>query len=244
MHYEHKFNRNLVRRIMAGLNLVFENAEPSPLMASSSGSRLRVASVLTKQWDTAFLHLSGGSGVRNLVLIVDMSGSMGGVWLEGGREFVWAMMLMARAGEINLRVFLTGAHLAECPVTLPLDQFLRLNPSHSCEGFRKALQHRAVAPLLDEADCAICWTDGQLTDGCVSAADWRARGVHLVGATLADPRASAVVVMPDKSHKNMPVVEAMRTHFHSGFANRCPVKLATQLATDMVTREPKGLRES
>jgi hypothetical protein len=236
------FNYSLVRRIMAGFSLVFENAEPTPMVASSSGSRLRVASALTRQWDTAFLHLGGGSGTRRLVLVVDMSGSMGGMWETGGREFVWALMMMARSGAIDLRVFLTGSHIAECPITLPFDQFLRLRPGHSREGYRDSLNHPVIAGCLAEADCAICWTDGQLTDGCVEAAEWRARNIHLVGATLVDPKARTSVHMKDGSLKTMTIVEAMRTHFHSAFANPCAVKLATQLATDMVTREPRDLR--
>lgn len=236
------FNMSLARRVATGFSQVFENAEPSPAQASSSGSRLRLSKALTRQWDSAFLHLGGSSGVRNIVLVVDMSGSMSGMWETGGKEFVWGLVMLAREGVINLRVFLTGNKLAEMPVTIPLATFLRLSPMHGREGFRDSLQHRVVAPLLEQADCVLCWTDGQLTDGCVEASEWRARGVQLIGATLAPPDARAAVVQKDGTPKIMPILGAMRCHFHSGFANPDAVKLATQLATYIASQDPKELR--
>lgn len=237
-----RFDQSLARRVASGFSLVFENAEPSPAQASSSGSRLRLSKALTRQWDTAFLHLSGASGVRNIVLVVDMSGSMCGMWETGGKEFVWGLILLAREGVINLRVFLTGNKLAEMPISIPFMTFLRLSPYHGKEGFRDTLQHRVIAPLLEQADCVLCWTDGQLTDGCVDAAEWRARGVHLIGATLAHPKSAAMVHAKDGTAKVMPIVDAMRTHFHSGFSNPDAVNLATQIATYIATTEPKELR--
>lgn len=237
------FNLSLARRIASGFSTVFENATPSPAQASSSGSRLRISKALTRQWDTAFLHLGGSTGVRDIVLVVDMSGSMAGMWETGGKEFVWGLVLLAREGGINLRVFLTGNKVAEMPVSIPFSMFLRLYPTHGREGFRSTLQHRNIAPLLEQADCVLCWTDGQLTDGCVEAAEWRARGVQLIGATLAIPtRRTVVHDVKGGSPRSMTLVDAMRVHFHSGFANPDAVNLATQIATFIAAQEPKELR--
>lgn len=241
------FDLSLARRVASGFSTVFENATPPPAQAASSGSRLRVSKALTRQWDTAFLHLGGSSGVRDVVLVVDMSGSMTGVWESGGKEFVWGLIILAREGTINLRVFLTGNKVAEMPVSIPLAMFLRLYPSHGREGFRSTLQHRNIAPLLEQADCVLCWTDGQLTDGRVNAAEWRARGTQLIGATLASPhsRASVLTEPPGGGSPRarvMSLVDAMRVHFHSAFANPDAVNLATQIATYVAAQEPKDLR--
>lgn len=240
----YRFDLGLARRVAAGFAIVFENAEPSPAQASSSGSRLRLSKALTKQWDTAFLHLGGVAGTRNIILVVDMSGSMSGMWESGGKEFVWGLVMLAREGGINLRVFLTGNVVTEMPVTIPLMTFLRLNPTHGREGFRDTLQHRNIAPLLEQADCVLCWTDGQLTDGCVEAAEWRARGVHLIGATLAKPDSPTYVRRKDGSGARMKMLEGMQTHFHSSFCNPDAAKLSTQIATYIATSEPKELRQS
>lgn len=240
----YRFDVSLARRIAGGFATVFENATPSPAQASSSGTRLRLSKALTRQWDTAFLHLGGSAGVRDIVLVVDMSGSMEGMWETGGKEFVWGLILLAREGVINLRIFLTGNKVAEMPVSIPFSMFLRLALFHGREGFRSTLQHARIAPLLEQADCVLCWTDGQLTDGCVNAAEWRARGVQLIGATLADPKSHATIMDTGTSPRVVRLLEAMRLHFHSGFADTNAVTLATQIATYIASQEPKDLRNS
>lgn len=242
MRHSIRFNHQLALRIKQALSSIIENAEPVPAAASSSGPRLRMSSVLTHQWDSAFLHLGGGAGVRNIVAIVDMSGSMSGMWHSlGGAEFVWALCLLAREGTINLRVFLTGNHRAEMPVTIPFGMFCMLSPRDGVEGFRITLKNPVVAPLLQPADCVLCWTDGQLVDGHINALEWRALGVHLIGATIAHPKSPTTVVI-DGGHKETTIEEAMQLHFHSSFADPNPVNLANRIGTYLVSREPKELQ--
>jgi hypothetical protein len=237
------FNRALARGVTEGFRLVLEQGEPVPAEAGPSGPRLHHHSIFTHNYGNAFLNFKGETGSRNILLVVDFSGSMSGMWThQGGAEFVWGLMMLAREGAINLRVFLTGECMAELPINISFKQFCTLFPSHSVEGYRAALKHRVIAPLLDDADAVICWTDGQLTDGHVNALEWKSRGVKLIGACIGNPKSRAYFDDGAGHASNINLDEAMRRHFHSGVLGSCPVKIATNIATTIAQTQPRALR--
>ena len=234
-----KFNHKLARAVSQGFSVVLEQAEPAPCEACSSGPRLNFGSVFTHQYSTAFLQFKPADGVRSILLVVDFSGSMAAMWTLGGAEFVWGLVMLARQGAINLKVFLTGQVApAEMPVSISFRQFCSLWPYHSEEGFRRTLNHPEVAPHVDDSDIVLCWTDGQLTDGHVNAVEWRAKGVHLIGACLGKPDMPAWT-----EHGNTTLDKAMRMHFHSGLMNMDAAKLATLVGTHIINIAPRELRE-
>lgn len=239
------FKHTVARGVTEGFRLVLEQGEPVPAESAPSGPRLNHRALFTHDYNSSFLQFRGDVGARKIVLVVDFSGSMSGMWTaQGGAEFVWGLMMLAREGAIDLRVFLTGYGVAELPIRCSFKQFCTFMPSHNVEGYRDALSHPVIAPLLDDADAVICWTDGQLTDGRVNALEWRSRGVKLVGACIGDTKARAYVADPSSSagHYYTDLDKAMRIHFHSAVIGRCPVKIATNIASYIATLPPRDLR--
>lgn len=224
------FKPAIAQRVANGFAAVMEQAEPASADPSPSGFRLNHRAIFTHNYGSAFLQPSAVDGTRRILLIVDFSGSMSGMWQEGGgAEFVWGLMQFARQGGCHLKVVLTGhaSGPAELPVDTPWEVFAALCPMFSQEAFADTMLRPLVGQMMEESDITICWTDGQLTDGYVDAIRWRERNINVVGACLGLPHTRA-------HHAKKGVVslhEAMQDYFHAAFIDTDPARIATQMAT-------------
>jgi hypothetical protein len=225
-----KFKPAIAQRVANGFAAVMEQAEPASADPAPSGFRLNHRAIFTHNYGSAFLQPSAVDGTRRILLIVDFSGSMSGMWQEGGgAEFVWGLMQFARQGGCHLKIVLTGCSKgpAELPIDTPWEVFAALCPMFSQEAFADTMLRPLVGQMMEESDITICWTDGQLTDGYVDAIRWRERNINVVGACLgrSDTRAH---------HAKKGVVslrEAMQEYFHAAFIDTDPARIATQMAT-------------
>jgi hypothetical protein len=208
---------------------VMEQAEPANADPSPTGSRLNYHAMFTHSYGSAFLQPAAVDGMRRVLLIVDFSGSMKGMWETGGAEFVWGLMQFARQGGCYLRVLLTGDADGSCelPVDTPFDIFSSLVPYASQESFARTMETPVITELMEDADITVCWTDGQLTDGYVDAIRWRERNINVVGACLGHPEMHAY--HPTKAR--IKLWEAMQEYFHAYFISDHPAKVATLLST-------------
>lgn len=223
------FNTTTAQRVANGFAAVMEQAEPASADPSPTGSRLNHRAIFTHDYGSAFLQPSAVDGCRRILLIVDFSGSMLGMWRSGAAEFVWGLMQFARQGGCHLRVILTGAAKgpSELPVEAPFEVFKALYPGHGQEAFATTMLNPVVHEMMEESDITICWTDGQLTDGYVDAIRWRERNINVIGACLGVPGTKAM-------HPTRGVVDlevAMSEYFHAAFVDADPARMATRLAT-------------
>ncbi len=228
--YATSFKPITAQRVANGFAAVMEQAEPASAEPSPTGNRLNHRAIFTHNYGSAFLQPSAVDGMRRILLIVDFSGSMSGMWSSlGGAEFVWGLMQFARQGGCHLKVVLTGGNRgpAELPVNTPLEVFKCLCPYHSQESFARTMRLPPVLEMMEESDMTICWTDGQLTDGYVDAIRWREKNINVIGACLAKRGSSAF-------HATKGVValeDAMKDYFHAAFIDPDPARIATQMAT-------------
>lgn len=225
-----KFDTTLAQRVANGFAAVMEQAEPASADPAPSGFRLNHRAIFTHNYGSAFLQPSAVDGTRRILLIVDFSGSMSGMWTEeGGAEFVWGLMQFARSGGCYLKVVLTGHGAGPCelPVDTPFEVFRCLHPTFSQESFANTMLRPLVGQMMEDSDITICWTDGQLTDGYVDAIRWREKNINVVGACLGHPDSSAY-------HPKKGVVklrEAMQDYFHAAFISDDAARISTQMAT-------------
>lgn len=137
----------------------------------ASGDRIHLPGILSG--DSAFRRV-GGRDLPRLTLILDMSSSMQGPWVRGLREVAVAM---ASIPGIQTSVWLSGG--GRCEKVSPSDAG-GFFPSHGSESIRRTLS------IIDASegfgDVVIVLTDGDVTDGDVDGAAYRARGVRILGA--------------------------------------------------------------
>jgi hypothetical protein len=233
------FNHKMAARVTAAFQIITEMAEPSHADAAPSGNRLNHHAVFVHDYGSAFLQHKAVDGRRRIVLIVDFSGSMSGMWtMMGGAEFVWGLMQFARQGDVDLRVILTGSSKgpALLPNNLPFEVFCSLFPGHGQEAFRATMLHPFTASLMEDADMTICWTDGYLTDGYVDAVEWRAKGINVIGAVIGSPKTEV------RTRKGVfGLLALMQSYFHAGFVNSDPSKLASLIATHIANTPIRDL---
>lgn len=224
------FNLSAAQRVANGFAAVMEQAEPASAEPSPTGSRLNHRAIFTHNYGSAFLQPSAVDGMRRVLLIVDFSGSMSGMWTsQGGAEFVWGLMQFARQGGCHLKIVLTGGDRgpAELPVNTPFEVFECLCPYHLQESFAATMGHPLVMEMMEESDMTICWTDGQLTDGYVDAIRWREKNINVIGACLGVRGSGAY----HAKKGGVPLEEAMKEYFHAAFIDLDPARIATQMAT-------------
>jgi hypothetical protein len=224
------FDKLAAQRVANGFAAVMEQAEPASADPSPVGSRLNHRAIFTHNYGSAFLQPSAVDGARRILLIVDFSGSMSGMWREqGGAEFVWGLMQFARQGGCHLKIVLTGHDLgpAELPVDTPFDVFACLYPAFCQEAFAATMMRPLVNQMMEESDITICWTDGQLTDGYVDAIRWREKNINVVGACIGNAKDMVY------HHKRgvAKLREAMHDYFHAAFIDDDVARIATQAAT-------------
>ena len=75
----------------------------------STGSRLHVGNAASGD-DRPFTKAVEEGGVPNMVLVVDMSGSMGGDFVSHAQVFIAAFLRLLRSGDITGSVWLTGGN--------------------------------------------------------------------------------------------------------------------------------------
>jgi hypothetical protein len=226
-------DNNLVRRVEQRLMRILDSTDIEHTELASDG-KLRVPGLLARDYDNLFTRTCvASSGMKNLVLIVDMSGSMENYWLhEGGKEFVWAWMQMAKKRLVNLRVFLTGHHSknhadrspalrSELPIDTSLADFCKLLPWNG-DGMRNTLLTAKIARAITSAHAVVVWTDGDLNDPDVGGRQWTSHGIPLIGCSLS----------VDKH-------QILQKHFHVAYTGPELVGLAGRVADAVVQHSRK-----
>ena len=170
----------------------------------TSGSRLHFRNAIAGRADAFRATLPRG-GKRNVVLIMDMSGSMSLEYASDGAPFLEALHRLRRQGALHALLILSGGgYWAEVPHDLDPALLQYTSACHGSESIDQTLNENRQR-LLD-ADTVLVYTDGRITDGRVKAAKWRALGVDLVGCiaetsprVLADMQGqfSRVICAPD-----------------------------------------------
>jgi len=173
---------DLIRSLAARLARTVRLVADVPSRLGEEGRRVYVPSVAVGD-PACWLRRAEAPGRPELVLIVDMSGSMMPLWMSGGRELILAWRHLALVGTIDLRVWLTGGtHACRLPLHAPDDVWRRLMPTKGVEAFPRTLE--LAREDLVWARLAVCYSDGDLTDGDIDLRVWRARGVDLVGTAI------------------------------------------------------------
>jgi hypothetical protein len=184
----------------------------------STGSRLHIGNAASGD-DRPFTKAVEEGGVPNMVLVVDMSGSMGGDFVKHAQVFIAAFLRLLRSGDVTGSVWLTGggkhAHIPNNTTDVALGY---LAATKECESVADTLD--ALKPLLLDADVTVVYTDADLTDRAVDAAAWRAKGVDLIGAVVGGPFRA----------------QAMKRHFGRSVVGSSGLDLATKLVAYLATR--------
>lgn len=184
----------------------------------STGSRLHIGNAASGD-DRPFTKSVEEGGAPNMVLVVDMSGSMGGDFVKHARVFIAGFLRLLRSGDITGSVWLTGGgNHAFIPHNTTDAALSYLAATKDCESVADTLD--AIKQHLIDSDVAVVYTDADLTDRAVDAAAWRARGVDLIGAVVGgDYRA-----------------QAMKRHFGRSVVGSSGLDLATKLVAYLATR--------
>ena len=184
----------------------------------STGSRLHVGNAASGD-DRPFTRAAEVGGVPNMVLVVDMSGSMGGDFVRHAQVFIAAFLRLLRSGDITGSVWLTGGGKhAFIPANTPDAALGYLAARKECESVADTLD--AIKQHLIDSDVAVVYTDADLTDHKVDAAAWRAKGVDLVGAVVGGEYRA----------------QAMKRHFGRSIIGASGLELATKLVAYLATR--------
>ena len=198
--------------------VVAASASPRHARTATSGSRLHMAGIASGS-EQAFRTVGRTGGVPNLTWVFDMSGSMGSDWNQHGKLFLAAVLRLLRSGKLQGSVFLTGAgRFAHLPTATTDAQLDTLLPAKDSESVKTTLE--ALRGLLATSHATVVYTDGQLTDGRVDAALWRARGVDLIGAC----------VIPAHYDRIGTIRTGMVAHFGRVVTGTTGYDLATKLA--------------
>ena len=215
-------DNDLIRALMSRLGRIVHAVADRPAALGEDGRGVYVPAVAGGD-PACWLRPAPTPGRPTLCLVVDMSGSMGGLWSMGGREIVLAFRELARVGRIGLSCWLTGGPRAvRLPVHAPAGIWGSLRPSHAVESFPETLS-MARADLL-AARLAVCFSDGDLTDGSIDVSAWRARGVDLVGTCIAPERYVSTFVAQ------------LGHNFGRAVVDSTPMGLAAQLAVALSRR--------
>ena len=215
-------DNDLIRALMSRLGRIVHAVADRPAALGEDGRGVYVPAVAGGD-PACWLRPAPTPGRPTLCLVVDMSGSMGGLWSMGGREIVLAFRELARVGRIGLSCWLTGGPRAvRLPVHAPAGVWGSLKPRHSVESFPETL-NMARADLL-AARLAVCFSDGDLTDGSIDVSAWRARGVDLVGTCVA----------PVDEQRD--TLDQLGRNFGRAVVDSTPMGLASQLAVALSRR--------
>lgn len=207
-------------------DVIARTASPRTARVSTSGSRLHLPGVAVGS-EQAFRSYGKTGGKPSLVVVIDFSGSMSRDWAQHGRYFTAAVMRLARSGVLNVAIYATGGNkYAPLPTTLSDAMVNQLGPHLMGENIRATLD--TIAPVMQQADATVVYTDAELMDGSVDAQAWRRRGVDLVGAVVIP--AGREPQLADKQRSEM------RRHFGTSITALTGDQLATKLAQHLAQR--------
>lgn len=186
-------------RVKSSMRALLNAQDHTPDITGSEGTRLNLPGVIggepTEYWQVTRQRAEGR---RRVLLVIDMSGSMQVFWsLGGGREFALAMVELAQAGEIELRVILSGhSSRAELPVQgLREVDIISLWPSAG-DSMDDTLKTPVARDILQWATSVIVWTDGDLNSGDKVGHKLAQEGVRFLACSTCEDK-----------------LDAMRSHF-------------------------------
>jgi hypothetical protein len=141
------------------------------------------------------------SAKRNVNVVIDCSGSMGGDPIANARAFVKLLNELARKGKIEGHVILTSVKYGigntetrKLPVT---DEFISGIPANGgAENIAGTIN--LVKPLLKKADYNFFVTDGCITDDPVNKAKLRKEGIYTFGLYVGDFKLSRLAKWFDR----------------------------------------------
>lgn len=220
-------NGKLADRLASRMrDVMARTASPRTARTSTSGSRLHLPGVAVGS-EQAFRSYGKTGGKPKLTVVVDFSGSMSRDWQTHGVYFVAALLRLIKSGAIDATLYATGGgRYAPIPATLTDAEVRRMGPNKMGENIRSTLD--VIAPIMQQADATIVYTDAELMDGSVDAQAWRRRGVDLIGA----------VVIPEGRRKELADMQRseMKRHFGASVIASNGDQLATKLAQYLAQR--------
>ena len=214
------------RRIASKLASLIKNGAKRPTRVSQSGSRLHVPNVISGN-SAAFRSIKQDAGKRKICLVIDQSGSMGGIWeTGGGKEFCAAFRMLAQQNILDVQIILTaklnGKHAHLNASGRNPEQLMQLSPCGGAERVQATL--RKYRHDLVAADSVVIFTDGALTDGDIDTDYYRRQGVDLLAACVN-------VYGSAKSMRR-----AMNQHFAKSFISKDANELAQRLAQHIINK--------
>lgn len=111
------------------------------------------------------------TGQKNLMLMLDCSGSMRGDAALNGLTFLQVINRLHRKGRLRARVFLTYGPNVELKLPFPEEKLLSLASIGSIEGFERCLREHEDA--VRWADLVCVYTDGNITDDPIDPGRWK-----------------------------------------------------------------------
>lgn len=224
-------NRGIVDSVKAALMTFMNRQDVTPEAIGEDGSMLNLPGIISRDASSYWLRPEQVSdGKRNVLLVIDMSGSMQVFWhVGGGKEFCIALKELGDQGVINLDIVLSGLDYYTAiasPSMLPMD-LASLHPA-SRDDMERSLNNPDVKPLIDKATTIIVWTDGQLTAG------------EQVGYRLARAGKRFVAASLNNSKKAQ---DAMFAHFPVAITDADPVIVASKIGQFVIESDNECIME-
>lgn len=224
-------NRGIVDSVKAALMTFMNRQDVSPESIGGDGSTLNLPGIISRDASSYWLRPEQVSdGRRNVLLVIDMSGSMQAFWhVGGGKEFCIAMKELGDQGVMSLDIVLSGLDYYTAiasPAMLPMD----LASMHPAAGddMEQSLNNPDVKPLIDKATTIIVWTDGQLTAG------------EKVGHKLAQAGKRFIAASLNNSDKAR---NAMFEHFPVAITDADPVIVASKIGQFVIESDNECIQE-
>jgi hypothetical protein len=171
-------------RIAAKFQRMIASRDADTSEIATFGSQVHVRGIVSGS-SMAFVRPVMDCGARRICLIMDMSGSMMDDFIVHGSAFILALHQLNRKGVLHVDIWLSGGgRCAKIPATAPDTLFSSLMAGHGYESLGATLQTASADATA--ADTVLVYTDGDITDGDVDCAKWRARGVDLIGCAVGE----------------------------------------------------------
>jgi hypothetical protein len=157
---------------------------------------------------------------RRIVLVVDCSGSMGGMHIEEGRTLVRALSILAQKNHVEGHVILSAVNARPnwetWALPMPTDKIACIHGYASAEGLEYALQGNLE--LVTKADFVFVYTDAQICDRAIDKASLHARAVYTWG-----------LYAGDEAHE--PILESLRKFFDKAIMRESALQLVEAMLT-------------
>lgn len=123
------------------------------------------------------------SAKRTVNLIIDCSGSMGGLPIKGARTYAMLLNELAKIGKIDGHLILSAAYGKGATETfkLPVDEdvIYGIPANGNAENIFGTIQR--TKRILKAADYNFFYTDGQITDSAIDKQKLRSEGIYTFG---------------------------------------------------------------